>query len=217
MSLAGARGSPPAGGRGGRCGLHGVGTERAGRERRRGLLALGRSAPPDAPPGSLRGLRAVRARHLGGCALQVPHRGAGRRAPTQGRSVRPGHGAAAEHCLARNGVLLPVGRRGVDGEALHGGRAALAGLHLRGSPRLLGPRPRGGESSAHLPGDRPEAGRACPAKRIQPCRVSSPRGTSVHRDLGLPGQRLLRPDRTLWHAGRLPLSDRRAATGPGSA
>ena len=66
---------------------------------------------------------------------------------------------------------------------------------LRGAPRLVGARARGGQPLAHLPRDRAAAGRAREAARLHARRAAAGHGAPVRRLVGLPGHRLLRADR----------------------
>ena len=98
------------------------------------------------------------------------------------RDPRPRH-------LAR----LPLDGRGLDGRAPPAPGARPAPLHLRGAPRLLAPRPGGGQPAPDLPraGPGPAPLRARPG--VHPRGADAGDRVPVRRLLGVPGLGVLRP------------------------
>ena len=145
---------------------------------------------PDAPTRRVRGVRAVRPRVSGRRALQVrDHRRRDGEIRAQDRSrSRSGHGAPAEHGVASSRAS-PT--QWGDGEwmAQRATRDSTAPsrVDLRGAPRLVGARARGGRPAAHLPRDRAAARRARAAARLHARRAAAGDGASVLRLVGLPG------------------------------
>ena len=68
---------------------------------------------------------------------------------------------------------LRLGRRRLDARAPGEQRARRAAVHLRGAPRLLDARARGGQPLAQLPRDRAQAGRARRGLRLHPRRADA--------------------------------------------
>ena len=83
----------------------------------------------------------------------------------------------------------------VDERALAPRLGARADAHLRGAPRLVGARARGGQPLAQLSRDRAAARRARAVARLHARRAAAGHGASVLRIVGLSGHRLLRADR----------------------
>ena len=101
-----------------------------------------------------------------------------------------------------------------------GGRAephARADVGLRGAPRLLAPQHARGQPLADLRRARRRARRLRARARLHARRADARDGAPVHRLLGLPGDRLLRPDVALRHAGRVPRASSTGCTRAASA
>ena len=84
-------------------------------------------------------------------------------------------------------------------------------VDLRGAPRLLAPQHARGQPLADLHRAGRRAGRLRARPRLHARRAAAGDGAPVHGLLGLPGDRLLRPDLALRHARRVPLVRRPAA------
>ena len=141
-----------------------------------------------------------------GAALQVPPDPQGpRRSRGQGRPLRPPRRGPPRHRLRdprpRHLARLPLDGRGLDGRAPPAPGARPAPLHLRGAPRLLAPRPGGGQPAPDLPraGPGPAPLRARPG--VHPRGADAGDRVPVRRLLGLPGLGLLRPHGPLRVAG----------------
>ncbi len=95
-----------------------------------------------------------------------------------------------------------LARREVDGDTRREGPASHPDLDLRGSPRLLGPRGRGGQPLPDLPG----IGRAPDPLRegdgLHAYRDAADHGESLRRFMGLPAGLAVRADEPLRDAGR---------------
>ena len=111
----------------------------------------------------------------------------------------------------------PLGRRRLARAPRRRRPPGTAALDLRGASRLLAPEPARGEPAAHLPRARRRARRLRHRPRLHPRRADAGDGASVRGLVGLPDDRLLRPDLALRHARRLPRARRPAAPGRDSA
>ena len=138
------------------------------------------------------------------------------RAPAaQDRSLRPIlRGAAAIGGDRLQDVELRLGRRGVDGGPCPGARLARSpDGHLRSPPRLVEARARRRQPLADLS----RAGRAARALRpghgLHARRVDAGPRAPLQRVVGLPGDRVLRPDQPARHAARFQVLRRRLPSG----
>ena len=100
----------------------------------------------------------------------------------------------------------------VDGGARGRPTAEVADVRLRAAPRLVAP-PR--RTDAELPRDRPAAGGVCPRPRLHPRRAPARDGAPLLRIVGLPADRLLRPDEPLRNAAGPHVPDRPPAPARG--
>ena len=176
---------------------------RAGLGRRR-LQLLGRAPAPDALARLVRDLGAVRPRRRRGDEVQVRAPHAGRAAAAEERPGRLPHRGAAGERLGRLGREARVARRGVARAPPRRRAAPRAGLDLRGPPRLVAAQPARRQPTAHVPRARRRARRLRGRPRLHARRAAAGDGAPVLRLVGLPGDRLLRPDLALRHARRLP-------------
>ena len=155
-----------------------------------------RGADPMSPRGESGDLGAVRPRRRHRGALQVRDHLAGRTTTASTRPTptgspprsarRPPRGSGTSRATpgaTRSGWPTAAGRTSLDG----------ADRDLRGPPRLLDARARGGEPLADLPRAGPEAGRLRRRDGLHARRVPARRRAPVRRLLGLPVDRLSSP------------------------
>ena len=165
---------------------------------------MGRPDPAHAIAGQLGAVGAVRPRCRARDALQV--RGPrGRRQPAAARrSAGHAHRGPARDRVGRvRGEPLLAGRR-LDGAPRRRGGPARPDVDLRGAPGLVA-RP------DVVARPRRAARRARHRARVHPRGAHGRAGAPVRGFLGLPGHRLLRADRPVRRARRLPCPRRRAA------
>ncbi len=207
-----ARRARPRDGRRARRVVCGVGAKCARRQRGRRFQPLGRAGPHDAHARQLGRVGAVHSRRRRGIQLQVRNSHARRQPADEKRSLRAADGSAAGDGLGRLPIDLRIPRRRL---ACGAGAARMdqkPRLDLRGPSRLLAARARGGQSLAHLSRDGAGARRLRDRHGIHPRRAAARDGASVHRLVGLPGQRLFRADLALRQPRRLALPHRRTAS-----
>ncbi len=162
----------------------------------------GAPSAPSAPPAS--GSCSCRASARASCtSSRSPGRtGPRRSAPTPW----PAAPRSPEHVLHRHRLALHLGRRGVARPTPPSPRPQGPVLRLRAPSRLLAPGP-----------DVPPARRTTPRLHqglgLHPRRTDAGRRAPLRRLMGLPGHRLLRPDRPPRHPRRLQVPRRLAAPG----
>ena len=194
--------------------LRGLGAERAARERRRRFLQLGRPRVPDA--------HARRARACGSCSFPAIEPGALYKFEmlTREGAIRLKTDPFAAKMEQAPGTASIVAVRGLVcvGRRRRGSTRARAADHVRAPMSIyevhLGSWarvPEDGNRVADVSRDRAAARRAREAARLHARRAAAGDGASVLRLVGIPGQRLLRADVALRHAGRFPLLRRHAA------
>src|SRR5579864_8812364 len=93
-----------------------------------------------------------------------------------------------------------MARRRLDAEALRAKLLARCSVDLRSSSGLVDARPRRAQPPAHLSRNRSTPGRIRRAAGLYPRRIPAHHGTSVLWFLGIPDDRLLRPNFALWYA-----------------
>ena len=159
--------------------------------------------------GLVRDLGALHPRRRGRGALQVRDRHRAGRPHVEDGSVRVPDRSPAEQRVHRPRAELRVPGRRVDGEAREVPiPQTAADVDLRGPPRLVAADAR--RRAPRLPGPRPPTRRLLPRDGLHARRVPAGRRAPVRRFVGLPGQQLLRSDRTLRDARRLPVLRRHA-------
>ncbi len=173
-------------------------------ERRRRLQLVGRARPPDAAAGLERRVGDLRARREAGRSIQVRDAHAHRRDRHQDGSVRAGVRGTAEVGVHRDDRRVRVAGRRVDAPA-SGGRLVVPAPdgHLRGAPRIVGARCGGRRPVSHVSRARAAADSLREGDGLHARRAPAGDGAPVFRVVGIPGDRLLRADEPVRHAGRL--------------
>ncbi len=170
--------------------------------RGRRLQPLGRPRAPDAGAGRVRRVGAVPPRRRLRRPLQVRAARARRGDTPEGGPGRVRHRGAAEERVGRPRVAARMGGRGVARGAPRELRARGPDLDLRGPPRLLAPEPARGQPLADVRRAGRRARRLRARHGLHAYRAAAGDGAPVQRLVGLPGDRLLRPDPALRIAGR---------------
>ena len=184
--------------------LRRLGPECREHRRRRRVQHVGPPQPHDAQAHPQRRVGTVHPGHRRGPAVQVRREAPRRACRRKVRPLRLLRRSAAAHGEHRHQPRsLPMERRRVDRQAAAAQRARRADVDLRDAPRQLAARSERPEPLAQLPRARAAARRLLPADGLHAHPAAAGQRAPVHRQLGLPDDRLLRRHEPLRHAARL--------------